>query len=161
MKLSERNEGTGGPLGSDQFHFIRGDGGSPEAFASYRGRLDEIPGLSAAYDFGIPYYDGTPTASEIVARIPIARNITIPAGFAGAVGYNLAANPSATFDIDVQDDGVSIGTVSISTGGTYTFSTDGGTAKSITGGSLLTFVAPATPDATIDGFQFIIQATQD
>lgn len=112
------------------------------------------------YDFGTPYISGQPTADEVIASIPIVRAITIPADFAGSVGYAPAANPAATFDIDVQDDGASIGTVSISTGGSYTFTTVSGTAKAVAAGSLITLVAPTTPDASIDGIQIGFAATE-
>lgn len=41
-KLSELPEVTGGPLGTDEFYFIRHNGDSPPTYTSYRGMLSEI-----------------------------------------------------------------------------------------------------------------------
>ncbi|TIN78349.1 hypothetical protein [Mesorhizobium sp.] len=119
-------------------------------------------GVAAAesYDFAMPYFAGQPTSSQILARIPIVTAITIPANMVGSVGFTPAANPTASFAMDVQDDGGSIGTVTISTGGAYSFATTSGTAKAVAAGSLITVVAPVTPDATVDGIQFGIKATE-
>ena len=100
-----------------------------------------------AYDFGIAF-GGTPTSSEVMGRLSLPRATTCPANFAGSAGH-VGANPTAAFDIDVQDDGASIGTISIATDGSYTFATAGGVEIVIDAGSLVTFVAPVSVDATI------------
>lgn len=113
----------------------------------------------------IPYdlpctYSGTPTAGEVITRYEMVRDVDLAANFAGSSGY-VAANPSDTYAIDVQDDGASIGTVSISSGGVYTFTTTGGTAKTISGNSRLEFIAPSgSPSVTgISGISFTLAAT--
>ncbi len=109
------------------------------------------------YDFGFSFSD-TPIASQVLGRVQIGRNITIPANMSGASG-GVAVNATSTFAVDVMDDGVSIGTISVATGGTVTFSTTSGTAKSVAAGSEIRFVAPASPDATVEGGRFVILAT--
>lgn len=141
-KLSERSEVTGGPVGSDEFHFIRSDGGSPETFSSFRGRLDEIP---SPYDVPLSFA-GTPDAGELMGKLVTVRDITFDANFSGSAGH-VGTNPGATFDIDVQDDGVSIGTISVSTGGAFTFTTTSGTAKTVASGSRIEFYAPSNSPA--------------
>jgi hypothetical protein len=101
------------------------------------------------YDFGF-VKAATPTSSEVIGKVVIRRDVTLPADFAGAFGH-VDTNPTAQFDIDVTKNGSSIGTISISTGGTFTFTTSGGTAKSIAAGSVIRFVAPASTDATVAG----------
>lgn len=49
-KLSDRNEVTGGPVGTDQIHFIRSDGNSPPTYSSYRGRIQQILDLAPPPD---------------------------------------------------------------------------------------------------------------
>jgi VCBS repeat-containing protein len=61
---------------------------------------------------------------------------------------DIGTNPTAQFDMDVTLEGASIGTISVATDGTFTFTTDGGTAKSIAAGEVLTIIAPASADAT-------------
>ena len=63
--------------------------------------------------------------------------------------------------LDVLDDGVSIGTVSITSGGVFTFTTQGGTAKVIAAGSALTVVNQATADATAGNISVTFRGTAD
>lgn len=88
-----------------------------------------------------------PTTAEVLDTILLPREVTFPAAFAGSVGL-IGTNPTASFVITVKDDGVDIGTITISTGGVFTFATTSGTAKVVSAGSVLTFVAPVTVDAT-------------
>jgi hypothetical protein len=111
------------------------------------------------YDFGFSK-DGIPASSEVLNKVIIPRAITIPADMAGSYGH-IDANPTASFAIDVQDDGASIGTITVSTGGAFTFVTTSGTAKSVAAGSRITFVAPGSADATADWPAATIQATID
>lgn len=120
----------------------------------------EVAGSGAgSYDFGFAF-EATPGASDIVGRVRIARNIIVAANMAGSYGGQ-DVNPAATFDVDVLDDGVSIGTISVATGGAVTFTTVSGTAKNVAAGSVVTFVAPVTPDTTIEGMSAVIAATID
>lgn len=111
------------------------------------------------YDFGSAF-ETAPTAGSVITRVEIGRSITIPANFSGGSAH-VATNPAATFDVDVQDDGVSIGTISISTGGVATLTTVSGTSKSVAAGSVVRFIAPANSpaEATVAGFSAIICAT--
>ena len=92
----------------------------------------------------------TPDASEVLLHYPIVENMTIPDDFTASVGHTLD-NPAATFTMDVQKNGSSIGTISVSTGGVFTFATTG-TSVSLVSGDRVTVVAPATPDTTIKNF---------
>lgn len=111
------------------------------------------------YDFGVSF-GATPVASDVLGRVRIGRNITIPANMAGSSG-GVAVNPTATFDIAVLQAGVQIGTISVSTLGVVTFTTTSGLLKQILAGDEITFVAPATPDTTVESGSFIILATMD
>lgn len=156
MKLSERNEVTGGPVDTDQFHFIRSNGDSPETFSSYRAPLSDIP---TPYDLPLAFA-GTPEGGQLLGMFSIVRDLEFEANFAGAVGH-VGVNPGATFEIDVQDDGVSIGAISISTGGVFTFTTTSGTAKSVASGSLIEFIAPSDSpaEATIANISATLKGT--
>lgn len=96
------------------------------------------------------FFTATPTASEVLAMHVVTQAITIPANFGtpdskGAVG----TNPTASFALDVKKNGSSIGTITISTGGAFTFATGSGTAKSVSVGDVIQVVAPSTPDTTV------------
>ena len=106
----------------------------------------------AAPIWGNPPYDiplsfsGTPTAGQLIGKVVVARDVSFPANFSGSAGH-IGTNPTSTFAIDVQDNGVSIGTISISTGGVFTFSTASGTAKTVSSGHRIEFYAPANSPA--------------
>jgi hypothetical protein len=99
------------------------------------------------YDIPFDYRGGPPTSSEVIAVTCVVRDVYFPADFTGSVG-NIGTNPTLTFDIDVQDDTVSIGTISIGTGGVFTFTTTSNTAKLVAAGSVLEFIAPVSADAS-------------
>ncbi len=97
------------------------------------------------YDLPLSF-PGTPTAGQLMGKLMAVRDIALPANFSGAVGH-VGTNPAATFAIDVQDNGSSIGTISISTSGVFTFTTSSGTAKTISAGHRLEFYAPPNSPA--------------
>jgi hypothetical protein len=100
---------------------------------------------SVAYDLPLSF-PGTPTAGQLMGKLMVVRDIALPANFSGSYGH-VGTNPAATFAIDVKDNGSSIGTISISTGGVFTFTTSSGTAKTISAGHRLEFYAPANSPA--------------
>lgn len=112
--------------------------------------VQEITNYSAtgsnAYDIRSGF-TSTPTSSEVLDTIMVGRALTIPANMSGSIG-TIGTNPTGSFAIDVKDDGTTIGTITISTGGTFTFATTSGAEKSVAAGSVLTFVAPSSTDAT-------------
>ena len=99
------------------------------------------------YDIPLSYAGGPPDASEIIGRVVVTRDIDFAADFAGSYGY-IATNPTSSFAIDVKDDGSSIGTITVSTGGAFTFVTTSNTAKTVAAGSRIEFVAPGSADGT-------------
>lgn len=121
-------------------------------------------GGTSSYDVPV-VFGGVPAAGEVIARYTMVRTIDFAANFAGSVG-TVETVPDATFAIDirVKDDTVSpatdtsIGTVSISTAGIYTFTTAGGSAKQITPGQKFEAIAPSDSpaEASIDGISFML-----
>jgi hypothetical protein len=152
---------------------VGGGGGSftglidtPAAYAGHSGKAVKVNGaedglefVSLPYDFGF-VKAAMPGSSEVIGKVVIPRDITLPADFAGAAGH-VDVNPDDAFDIDVTDDGVSIGTISISDAGAFTFTTVSGTAQSIGAGSIARFVAPASTDASIEGIAVTLVGTLD
>ncbi len=111
------------------------------------------------YDIPLSF-SGTPTAGQLIGKLIAVRDIALPANFSGAVGH-VGTNPSATFAIDVQDNGSTIGTISISSGGAFTFTTSAGTAKTVTSGHRIEFYAPANSpaDATVANIAATLKGT--
>src|SRR5690606_10438652 len=116
---------------------------SPETFEEYSAALSELPAPDSGtvYDFGASF-ESVPDGGAIFGRVPIMRDIVIPAGFTGSFGSG-DTNPDADFVIDVQDDGASVFTIAVSNAGAVTFD-DGnspGEDVEIAAGSVVTFVA--------------------
>lgn len=102
---------------------------------------------TGAYDmrFG---FAATPTSSQVIDTVMAVRDIDLPANLAGSLG-RVGTNPTASFVMNLKDDGTTIGTITVSTSGVFTFATTSGTAKTIATGSVVTLEAPATADATV------------
>lgn len=109
-------------------------------------RLDMLePAVTALV--GRPYdirtgFLATPTANQVLDRIMVPRTLTLPANLAGSAGA-IVTWPGSSLVLTLKDDGVTIGTVTISTAGVFAFATTNGTAKTVAAGSLLTLTAPA------------------
>ena len=113
---------------------------------------------ASLYDFGFAYPGGPPTSDEVLSKVMIPRDITLPADMAGAAGH-VDVNPDAQLDIDVTVDNGSIGTISISDGGVFSFVTDGNDPQAISAGSVVRFVAPNTPVGDLENIAVTLQAT--
>lgn len=126
---------------------------TPPALAGSAGQVAITNPGETALVFGPLSYDvaigfrGTPEDAEVMARVTLPRAVNFAADFAGS-GGTIETNPTGSMDIDVQDDGATIGTITIATDGGYTFVTVGNTAKVLATGSVLSFVGPGTADAS-------------
>jgi hypothetical protein len=124
--------------------------------ANYRtttGDIANLNGPKVAF-----FFITTPTASEVLALYVAADAFTIPANMSGTQ-VKVGTNATATFAIDVQQNGTSIGTISIATSGTATLTTTSGAAKSIAAGDVLKFVAPSSADSTIANVAVTVKGT--
>lgn len=115
------------------------------------GQFLKTNGAAAPSWSNVPYdlplsFSGTPTAGQLMGKLIVVRDVVLGANFTGSFGH-VGTNPDATFDIDVKDNGSTIGTISVSTGGVYTFTTTSGTAKTVTAGNRIEFYAPANSPA--------------
>jgi hypothetical protein len=136
-----------------------GHGGKYVKVTAGEDGLEFVAAAAQPYDFGFVKAE-TPTSAEVIGKVVIPRDITLPADFTGAAGH-VDVNPDDAFDIDVTDDGTSIGTISIATDGSFTFTTDGNAAKSVAAGSVSRFVAPANTDATVAGIAVTLIGSLD
>ncbi|TGN62338.1 hypothetical protein E4L95_07070 [Paracoccus liaowanqingii] len=132
--------------------------GSESVFYSSGGGVT-VAGLSTAaaaqvYDFGMLTFP-TPGASETLGKVIIPRAVILPANLTGAVGH-VDANPAADFVIDVTRNGFSVGTITISPAGAFTFTTPGGAPVVLVAGDVVRFVAPSIADPTIAGIALTI-----
>lgn len=86
------------------------------------------------------FFSGTPDVSITIFEKLFTFAADMPDDFAGSYG-RVGTNPSGTTVLDVQKNGSSIGSISISSGGAFTFSTTGG-ATSFAAGDRITVVTP-------------------
>jgi hypothetical protein len=99
-----------------------------------------------SYDVAF-YVAGEPGDGVAIGTFVATRAFTLADDFAGSRGH-CAVVPDATAVFDVQKNGSSIGSVSISTGGVFTFSTTGG-GESFAAGDRLTILAPSPADVDL------------
>lgn len=116
-------------------------------------------GGSSSYDMRFGFTE-TPITDQVIDTVMVGRNITIPADMAGSLG-RVGTNPTSSFAMLLKDDGTTIGTITVSTSGVFSFTTVSGTPKNVSSGSILTLVAPTSVDATVANMSMTILATED
>lgn len=96
--------------------------------------------------------------SEVLMRHIAAADFTIPADLLGSQ-VDVKTNPAdGSWVGDLQLDGVSIGTITISTGGIVTLVTESNEEKAVISGGVLTLVGPGTADSAIAGLSYTFVA---
>lgn len=99
--------------------------------------------------------EGMPSASQTVLAHAYSTTWTLPPNMGGSLG-KVGTNPTATATLNVYRDATIVGTITISTSGTFTFATTSGLAVVFGSGTTLKIVAPASPDATMADIQLIM-----
>lgn len=101
------------------------------------------------YDIGIAVPDKPLGGVNIeFVRVSISRECLFPAGFAGSVG-SVRANPTTARTWNIKKNGTVIGTVDISTGGAFTFTTNGNATQAFSSGDVLSIEDTLAQDATL------------
>ena len=139
--------------GNIAYDQIKGAPDPPDPTAFLSG--DGVWRLPAGGAGGSPYdivasYIGRPTAGAKVLILTFTRTVTFAANLAGSRG-SLDITPSSSAVYTVQKNGTAIGTVTISTGGVFTFATSGGAAQSFATGDRMTIIAPSPQDSSLSG----------
>lgn len=117
-------------------------------FMKFDGAAWVVLAVASTAAYMVPFgFSATPTANEVLLVHVLGRATTFADDFASSED-SVGANPAATFAMDVKLNGVSVGTISVSTGGVTTFTTSGTTVVGAKG-DRLSVHAPATPDTTI------------
>jgi hypothetical protein len=113
--------------------------------------------LSANSAFDIAQFiNGKPLSSEILIKVIAPRAITYPANMAGSYA-KCAIAPTASTVLDIQKNGVSVGTLTFAAASTTgVFST---TALSLVASDIISVRAPATIDATFADLAITLSGT--
>lgn len=105
-----------------------------------------------------------PLASEWLGGHSLDVAVTFPAALVGAFGH-INTNPTASFVLSLRKNatsssgGTQVGTVTVSTGGAFTFATTAGATQSFAIGDHLSVWGPGTADATANDFNFTLIGT--
>lgn len=103
-------------------------------------------------------YAGAPPNATILQLICFSRPVTMSGNFAGSTGH-CGGNPTATAVYTVYKNGATIGTVTISTSGAFTFATTFGASPSFALGDTLSILTPVT-DATLSSVTMTFAGTR-
>lgn len=132
--------------------------------ANYYERFDgtvwaEFTSGSSSIPYSIPFgFTTAPSASEVLLLHVFAEAVTLADDFGGAQA-RIGTNPTASFVLDVQKNGSSVGSITVATDGSVTFATTGG-AVSFAIDDLISVVGPGTIDATIANCAFTFLGTR-
>ncbi|MEI4234735.1 hypothetical protein [Roseovarius sp. D22-M7] len=110
------------------------------------------PTAREIYDFGAVSM-ATPGPGEVIGKVVIPRDVRLPADLAGAAGH-VDVPPDAAWSVDVTVDGLTVGTINVSTTGLVTFTTTSPDPVTIDAGSVVRFVASsfaAPAEASVAG----------
>ena len=110
------------------------------------------PAAREIYEFGVVSM-ATPGPGDVVGKVVMPRDVLLPAGLKGAVGH-VDVPPDAAWSVDVTVDGLSVGTIGVSSTGVVTFSTASPDPVRIDAGSVVRFVASsfaAPAEASVAG----------
>lgn len=143
--------GPQGPQGIQGVQGIQGETG-PAGADGADGAANTI------YDQAL-FISGLPPDGVTLYRNVLARSVQLAGNALGSVGF-CSVNPTATAVFDLLKNGASVGSVSISTGGVFTFSTTGGLAVSFVAGDRFELVAPSPQDATLQNISITLVLTR-
>lgn len=105
------------------------------------------------------FYPGVIANGAVILRVPVARAVSFPDDFAGSYAKASAAATAAT-PLDVQKNGVSVGTIAFALGATTATFITSGTAVTLAAGDVLSVHGPATADATLANVGVVLAGTR-
>lgn len=105
-------------------------------------RINGLPFINL-YPMGGFFFTSAPTANQILFMHTVTDACTLADDFAGSLG-DVGVNPSSTYVMTVTVNGTTVGSISISSGGAFTFNTTGGPVNLLPGDQIRV-LAPTTP----------------
>ena len=119
-------------------------------------------GISApsSYPYDVVFsYVGQPSGGATVFLLIFDRTVTFSGNLAGSYG-KCGTNPASTAVFSILKNGTSAGSISIATGGVFTFSTTGGASLSFSAGDVMKITAPNPQDASLADVSVIFAGTR-
>lgn len=130
-----------------------------DALGNIRAMVPESGGDGSSSYLVVFALQGKPPDNTTFPIIVFNQSVSFAANFSSSYGKVLT-NPASTAVYTVKKNGSQIGTVSISTGGVFTFATSGGTAQSFSAGDYMTIVTPTPQDASLSDVMMTLTGTR-
>lgn len=113
---------------------------------TYDGTQFQVDGSISQQPYDVWFSPNVVMGSGTIYRLgPFTRSVTFPANFAGSQGHASVA-PATTQTITVNKNGSSIGTITITSGGVFTFATTGGVAVTYNAGDWISYTNQVSAD---------------
>lgn len=119
--------------------------------------VESMVGVNS-YDISISKA-GKPDAGEMLARIVFVRSVSFEDDFSGSQGSSGVA-ADATAIVSIKKNGAEVGTATWSAAGSTAAFATGGGGVSFVAGDVLTFIAPASQDATLEDIGITLKGTK-
>ena len=116
--------------------------------------------VTSSYPYDVVFsYIGQPAVGATVFLLIFDRTVTFSGNLSGSYG-KCGANPASAAAFSILKNGASAGSISIATGGAFTFSTTGGTSLSFSAGDVMKITAPNPQDASLADVSVIFAGTR-
>lgn len=96
-------------------------------------------------------FAGISANTQLYLRLTFDRSVTLLGNMLGSVG-SVGTNATGTTTVTVAKNGSTVGSISVSTIGVFTFTTTSGNPVSFVSGDVLTLTGQATADVTMSDF---------
>lgn len=127
-------------------------------FEASETRILAVESVASTYDITL-WQAGKPDASQVLLKVKLPRAISFAANFSGSTTAPADVAATVSSVISIKKNGTEVGTVTYGAGATSgTFSSSG--AVSFASGDVLTVVAPASQDATLEGIAICLKGTK-
>lgn len=115
--------------------------------------VSDMPSQVVAWPVIVPFV-GKPGNAQLFTLVYFTQSVQFPASLTGSGGTVLTANPAATYTATIYKNGSSVGTISISTSGVFTFAF--ASAVTFAAGDVMKVVGQATADTTLQDLSFTV-----
>lgn len=118
--------------------------------------VSDMPSQVVSWPVIVPFV-GKPGNNQLFTLVYFTQSVLFPSGLTGSGGVVLSANPASTYTATIYKNASSVGTISISTGGLYTFTFT--SSVTYAAGDIMKIIGQATADTTLQDLSFTLVGT--